>query len=100
MFASGLLEEAAALREAGFGPELPPLSGHGYREALRVLDGEWTVERAVEVTARHTRQYAKRQLSWLRRDSRIVWLDAGDGAADDPSLVERAVDLLRRLLSA
>jgi len=99
MFASGLLEEAAALREAGFGPELPPLSGHGYREALRVLDGEWTVERAVEVTARHTRQYAKRQLSWLRRDSRIVWLDAGVGAADDPSLVARAVDLLRRLLS-
>jgi tRNA dimethylallyltransferase len=76
------------------------MSGHGYREALRVLAGEWTVERAVEVTARHTRQYAKRQLSWFRRDARIVWLDAGNRAADDPGLTERAVDLLRRLLVA
>ena len=100
MFAGGLLAEAAALRDAGYGPELPPLSGHGYREALRVLAGEWTVERAVEVTARHTRQYAKRQLSWFRRDARIVWLDAGDRPANDPALVERAVDLLRRLLAA
>jgi tRNA dimethylallyltransferase len=99
MFENGLLEEVAALRDAGYGPDLPPLSGHGYREALRVLAGEWTVERAVEVTARHTRQYAKRQLSWLRRDGRILWLDAGDRAADDPPLVERAVVLLRRLLA-
>jgi tRNA dimethylallyltransferase len=100
MFSGGLLEEAAALRDAGYGPQLAPMSGHGYREALRVLAGEWTVERAVEVTARHTRQYAKRQLSWFRRDARIVWLDAGNRAADDPGLAERAVDLLRRLLVA
>jgi tRNA dimethylallyltransferase len=64
-----------------------------------VLSGEWPLERAVEVTARHTRQYAKRQLSWFRRDARIVWLDAGEAAADDPALVERALDLLRRLLN-
>jgi tRNA dimethylallyltransferase len=57
------------------------------------------VERAVEVTARHTRQYAKRQLTWLRRDPRIVWLDAGERPADDPALVERALDLVRRLLA-
>lgn len=100
MFAGGLLGEAAALRDAGYGPELPPMSGHGYREALSVLAGEWSVERAVEVTARHTRQYAKRQLTWFRRDARIVWLDAGDRPANDPALVERAVELLRRLLIA
>ena len=100
MFAGGLRGEAAALRDAGYGPELPPMSGHGYREALSVLAGEWSVERAVEVTARHTRQYAKRQLTWFRRDARIVWLDAGDRPANDPALVERAVELLRRLLIA
>lgn len=98
MFAGGLLDEVAALQAAGHGPELVPMTGHGYREAARVLAGEWPVERAVEVAARHTRQYAKRQLGWFRRDARIVWLDAGDRPADDPALVERATDLLRRLL--
>ena len=91
--------EVSALRRAGFGADLAPMTGHGYREAGRVLAGEWSVDRAIEVTARHTRQYAKRQLSWLRRDTRIVWLDAGDRAAGDPALVGRALDLLERLLA-
>jgi tRNA dimethylallyltransferase len=99
MFGAGLLDEAAALRDAGYGPDLPPMTGHGYREALLVLAGEWPLQRAIEVTARHTRQYAKRQLSWFRRDGRIVWLDAGVLPADEPPLVERAVDLLRRMLA-
>jgi tRNA dimethylallyltransferase len=75
------------------------MTGHGYREAARVLAGEWDLERAVEVTARHTRQYAKRQLSWFRRDGRIVWLDAGAREGGDPALVERALGLLRRMLA-
>ncbi|HEX2195029.1 MAG TPA: tRNA (adenosine(37)-N6)-dimethylallyltransferase MiaA [Candidatus Limnocylindria bacterium] len=99
MFVGGLLDEVARLRSAGYGPELPPMTGHGYREAGRVLDGEWSVEQAIEVTARHTRQYAKRQLTWFRRDLRIVWLDAGDLRANEPRLVDRAVDLLRRMLA-
>lgn len=99
MFAGGLLDEMHALRREGFGAELAPMTGHGYREAARVVAGEWSVDRAIEVTARHTRQYAKRQLSWLRRDARIVWLDAGDRAGNDPALVGRALDLLRRLLA-
>jgi tRNA dimethylallyltransferase len=98
MFAGGLLDEVAALQATDLGPGLVPMTGHGYREAARVLAGEWPVERAVEVTARHTRQYAKRQLGWFRRDARIVWLDAGDRPTDDPALVERALDILRRLL--
>ena len=85
--------------EPAAAPDLPPMTGHGYREALRVLAREWPLERAIEVTARHTRQYARRQLSWFRRDGRIVWLDAGDRPADEPALVERALDLLRRMLA-
>lgn len=99
MFAGGLVDEVQALLKAGHPLELSPLSGHGYREAARVLAGEWTVQRAVEVTARRTRQYAKRQMTWFRRDPRIVWLPAGDRPADAPAIVERALDLLRRMLS-
>ena len=97
MFAAGLVDEVRGLLAAGYGPELPPMSGHGYREAARVAAGEWSIEEAIATTARHTRQYAKRQLSWFRGDPRIVWLAAGDAPSDDPALVERAIDLVRRL---
>jgi tRNA dimethylallyltransferase len=95
MFAHGLLDEARRLTEHGFGPDLSPMSGHGYREALRVLSGEWSVAQAVEVTARHTRQYAKRQMTWFRREQRIVWLAAGERPAAD--LAAQAADLIRQL---
>jgi tRNA dimethylallyltransferase len=95
MFARGLLDEAGMLAEQGYGPDLAPMSGHGYREALRVLAGEWDVEQAVDVTAQHTRQYAKRQMTWFRRDQRIVWLPAGERPASE--LADQAADLIRRL---
>ena len=99
LFAGGLLDAVRALLDAGYGPELPPMSGHGYREAVRHLAGEWSLEQAVEVTARRTRQYAKRQLTWFRRDLRIMWLSAGAGPVDDAALVEQANGLLRAALS-
>jgi tRNA dimethylallyltransferase len=98
IFAGGLLDEVRSLQHAGYGAELAPMTGHGYREAARHLAGAWSLEEAVAVTARRTRQYAKRQLSWFRRDPRIIWLDAGDGPASNRELVERAVDLVRQLL--
>jgi tRNA dimethylallyltransferase len=97
LFDRGLLDEVRALLAAGFDANLPPLTGHGYREAAQVLTDGWSLEMAIAQTARHTRQYAKRQLTWFRRDPRIVWLEAGDRAADEHAIVGRAVDLLRPL---
>ena len=96
LFANGLLEEVGGLMRAGYGPELRPMTGHGYAEAMRHLTGEWTLEQAIETTARRTRQYAKRQLTWFGRDPRVTWLDAGTGAGDAPALIERAIGLLKR----
>ena len=97
LFEGGLIEEVRALLAAGFDASLSPMTGHGYREAARmVLDG-WPLEVAIGQTARHTRQYAKRQLSWFGRDTRIVWLEAGAGPGDAPPIVQRAVDQLRPL---
>ncbi|RPH35761.1 MAG: tRNA (adenosine(37)-N6)-dimethylallyltransferase MiaA, partial [Chloroflexi bacterium] len=97
MFAGGLLEETRALLERGLDPALPALTGHGYAEATRHLAGEWSLDEALTSTARRVRRYARRQMSWFRRDRRIVWLDAGDRPADDPELLRRGSDLLRRL---
>jgi tRNA dimethylallyltransferase len=95
----GLLDEVRRLLEAGYGPDLRPMTGHGYREAARHLAGEWSLEQAIEMTARRTRQYAKRQRTWFRREPRIMWLPAGSGAADAPALVTEAERLLRAALS-
>ncbi len=97
MFRDGILDETRALLQRDLDPATPALTGHGYAEAARYLAGEWGLEEAIEMTARRVRRYARRQLSWFRRDTRIVWLDAGDGPADDPTLVRQGSDLLRRL---
>jgi tRNA dimethylallyltransferase len=97
MFTGGLLNETRALLERGLDPALPALTGHGYAEAARHLAGEWSLEEAIATTVRRVRRYARRQLSWFRRDRRILWLDAGDGLAADIELVRQGSDLLRRL---
>lgn len=95
LFSDGLLAEVAGLLAAGYRAELPPMTGHGYREAAAVLAGECTVEEAIETTARRTRQYARRQRTWFRRDPRISWIDADDLPADDPRVVDQARAVLR-----
>ena len=99
LFAAGLLDEVRGLLDAGLGVDLRPMTGHGYREAARHLAGEWSLEEAIEVTARRTRQYAKRQLTWYRRDSRIMWVAASDLQASHPDVVARVNGLLRAALA-
>ena len=99
LFAGGLVDEVDALGARGFGSDLRPMTGHGYSEAARHLAGEWSLERAIEVTATRTRQYAKRQLTWFRRDARIMWIAVGDRDGDDPAVVSQADRFLRAALS-
>ena len=68
-------DEGAVLR-ARYDPSLPPFSAMGYREAFGVLDGEMTVEQAIQLAARRTRQFARRQRAWFRSEPGITWLDA------------------------
>jgi tRNA dimethylallyltransferase len=98
MFRDGLLDEVRRLLDAGYGPELGPMTGHGYREAARHLAGEWSLDEAIAVTVRRTRRYARRQLSWFGRDPRIVWLPARDLSGDDPQIVDRALEVVNRLI--
>lgn len=95
----GLLDEVRRLLTAGARPEHGPMSGHGYQEAIRHLAGEWSLDQAIERTARRTRQYAKRQLTWFRRDPRVRWLAGGDVRGDDPHLVSAAEAELIQALS-
>jgi len=72
MMEQGLLDEVKKIRGEAKG-DLPALSGIGYRELIRHLDGFGTLGDAVDLIKLHTRQYAKRQMTWFRRDKRIEW---------------------------
>lgn len=75
MFARGLEDEVKSLLQAGVGPGATAMQAIGYKETAAYLRGEMTREEAVETVKRETRRYAKRQMTWFRRDPRIHWVD-------------------------
>lgn len=79
MFENGFIEEVVNLREMGYGRELKPMNAIGYRQVNSYLDGEISLEEAKYLTKRDTRRYAKRQMTWLRKEDRIRWLRASGG---------------------
>jgi len=95
MFRSGLIEEVRNLLAAGASGAEKPFESLGYKQALKFLRGAMTLEEAILSTQIETRQYAKRQWTWFRRDPSIVWLR---GFGGDRAVIERAIDLVRSFL--
>jgi len=81
MFAAGWLTEVRGLVERGFGAWLTSTQAIGYSELARHLEGRLSLEEAWEATVRRTRNLARRQTAWFRRDPRVRWFDAGEGGA-------------------
>jgi tRNA dimethylallyltransferase len=75
MMASGFLSEVENLIESGYGPELKPMQGLGYRRLAQHLTGELNLEQAVEKTKTDTRRFAKRQLTWFKREPGLAWCE-------------------------
>ncbi len=79
MLAAGLVDEVRVLVTAGYGLDLPAMSGIGYRQVGEYLTGVTTFNEMCERIKQATHRYARHQMTWLRRDASIVWLDASDG---------------------
>ena len=75
MLRDGLLRELRGLVEAGVNPAAQSMQGLGYKELLPYLNGETSLEEAMELLSRRTRNYAKRQMTWFTADKRITWLN-------------------------
>jgi tRNA dimethylallyltransferase len=75
MFEAGLLEEVKHLLDMGYKKEMNSMQSLGYRHILAYLRGDYDLKQALSLMKRDTRRYAKRQLTWFRRDSRIFWFD-------------------------
>jgi len=95
MFALGLVEETRALVRA-FGSTAPAFKAIGYREVLRHLAGELSLEDAERLTARATRRYAKRQMTWFRAEEDVYWLS---GVGEDRGVLEQATAHLDEVLA-
>lgn len=76
MFSSGLIEEAQSLLAQGFSRELKALRTIGYREAIAYLAGESSLAVAIEQTQQESRRYAKRQMTWFRKNNSIIKVDS------------------------
>ncbi len=79
MWNDGLLKETEDVLKMGFSSELNALNTVGYKEAISFLKGELTEADALAKMQQNTRRYAKRQLTWFRRDQRITWLNGSPG---------------------
>ena len=75
MLQQGLLEEVKSLARKGFTRELVSMQGLGYKELLAYLNGECTLDEAITLLKRDTRHYAKRQLTWFKREREVIWVD-------------------------
>jgi tRNA dimethylallyltransferase len=75
MFAEGFLEEVRGLLDEGYREEIERIAALGYREAVACVSGEIEIAEAVALTKRNSRRYAKRQMTWFRKEKRISWYE-------------------------
>ncbi len=75
MMEHGLLEEVKRLKEMGYHRDMVSMQGLGYKELLDALDGKMSVDEAVYIIKRETRHFAKRQLTWFKRERDVIWFD-------------------------
>lgn len=75
MLSDGLVKEVRSLKKMGYTKDMVSMQGLGYKEILSYLDGEMSLEEAVSILKRDTRHFAKRQLTWFRREKDVIWLD-------------------------
>lgn len=97
MLARGLVKEVAALKERGYHKNMVSMQGLGYKEILAYLDGECSFDEAVYLIKRDTRHFAKRQLTWFRREENVIWINKPDFDYDDEKILNYMISKFEML---
>ena len=95
MLEAGLVEEVRRLKEMGCTRSMVAMQGLGYKEILAYLEGEYPLEEAVRILKRDTRHFAKRQLTWFRRESDVIWVDKDKFHWDEKEILEYMLSVLK-----
>lgn len=95
MLEAGLVEEVRRLMEQGCRRDMVSMQGLGYKELIDYLTGEITLEEAVRRIKQGTRHFAKRQLTWFRREKDVIWLNKPDYGYDEAAILTAMLQYLR-----
>lgn len=95
MIANGLVEEVKDLQELGCNRSMVSMQGLGYKEILAYLEGELTLEEAIYQIKRDTRHFAKRQLTWFRREREVIWVDKQTFDYDNDKILSYMWEILK-----
>ena len=96
MMKEGLLEEVSRLKEEGCHRGMVSMQGLGYKEILAFLDGEYPLEEAVRVLKRDTRHFAKRQLTWFRREQEVIWVNKDQFSYQEDQILDYMLEICRK----
>lgn len=94
MIEAGLVEEVKKLKSMGCSREMVSMQGLGYKEILAYLDGGCTLEEAAYIIKRETRHFAKRQLTWFKKERDVIWLDKQAFGYDDAAILKDMISIL------
>jgi tRNA dimethylallyltransferase len=94
MIEEGLLDEVKALMQKGYTKEMTSMQGLGYKEVFDYLNGECSLDEAIYKIKRDTRHFAKRQLTWFRRENNVHWIHVDQYHFDIDAITEAIIKLM------
>jgi tRNA dimethylallyltransferase len=95
MFSSGLKSEVETLKNLGYTKDLVSMQGIGYKEMLDYLDGCYDLEMANYIIKRDTRHFAKRQLTWFKREKSVTWMNYQDYGNSKDTMLNAMLGILK-----
>ncbi len=95
MFSQGFEEEMRGLLAAGLKPGMTSMQGIGYKELFGYFDGSYSLERAKELISQHTRNFAKRQITWFKREKSVIWINYADHHDSQDEMLEAMISQIR-----
>lgn len=96
MLENGLVEEVKALKNEGLNSAMVSMQGLGYKEILDYLDGRSSLDDALYIIKKNTRHFAKRQITWFKREKDVVWVNKDEYAYDRKKILESMLETLKR----
>ena len=96
MMESGLEEEVRFLKDRGVSSTSTAMQGLGYKELYAYMNGEYSLEEAVRIIKRDTRHFAKRQLTWFKREKDVTWIDRAVIGGDEEHILDFMIEELRK----
>lgn len=94
MLENGLLDEVKRLKQMGYHRDMVSMQGLGYKEILDYLDGKYTLDEAIYILKRETRHFAKRQLTWFKRERDVCWIDKSVFAYNEDAILDEMCHIL------